>query len=138
LNIFTYRPLTEVDFLSRQTMVFDSSTRAGVGTLATITPAANETFVLLGAHIFCTAASIDVVGGVIVELRNESNVRDLLGFGGGVGGGSSSSVNHGFDFSLVKGDRLEGDGIKTYTLEWVTETAVVSLGGSLYGYLRKT
>jgi len=135
---FVFRALTEIDFLSRQTMVFDSSVRSTIGTLATITPAANLTFVLLGAHFACIGAGFGASTGAALELRNEANVRDRLGFGGFAAGGSSSSGSFGSDFSLVKGDTLDGDGIKTYTLEWTSEVGNLSIVGSLYGYLRNT
>jgi len=137
MNILESRPQTEIDFLSRQNMVFDNSARTTIGTLATITPADNETFVLLGAHVSVTSLALAIACNFKVELRNESNVRDILSGANVIGGGSSSSQSLEHDFSLVRGDVLEGDGIKTYTLEW-TVKAATNIAGSLYGYLRNT
>jgi len=134
---FVFRALTEIDFLSRQTMVFDTGSRTTSGTLATITPADGLTFVLLGAHV--AAHSVASTGGpaYLVELRNEANVRDILAGASSNSGGSSGGNSISPDFSLVKGDILEGDGIKIYTLE-VTGVSGLTVVGSLYGYLRNT
>jgi len=137
---FLFRSLTEIDFLSRQNMVFDSGARTTTGTLATITPADGETFVLLGARISPIAFTVLINGTVrcTVELRNESNVRDILGSHGVSGaanlfaGGSAVA-----DLSIIKGDILEGDGIKTYTLE-LTRISSMEVAGAIYGYIRNT
>jgi len=141
LNFLQFRPLTEIDFLSRQNLVFATGERTSTGTLATITPPANTTFVLVGARISNLVWSSGTAAkNVTVELRNEANVRDILGFAGGTvlfgagGGGAGDGI------SIIKGDTLIGDGIKTYTLEVTSITAPVQVrvGGTIFGYLRNT
>jgi len=135
---FLNRTLVEIDFLSRQTMTFATGSRSSVGTIATITPSDGLTFVLLGAQICFTAGAFNQASeNGTVELRNEANVRDILGGLGTAGGGSSSSINIQQAKSIIRGDILEGDGIKTYTLEYTVSTGL-TLVGTLYGYLRNT
>jgi len=139
MNFLSYRPFTEIEFLSNQTMVFATGERNTVGTLATITPAADLTFVLIGARIAPVTFSSGNLGVFCkVELRNEANVRDIMGSHGISGaaalfaGGSTIA-----DLSIIKGDILEGDGIKTYTLEVIT-IGGMTVTGTIYGYLRNT
>jgi len=138
MNFLSYRPFTEIEFLSNQNMVFSTGTRGATGTICTITPADGLTFVLLGA--LAAPSALGVVGGTMgyaVELRNEANVRAILGGAGVVHGGTSSGAGFGHCPSFVRGDTLEGDGIKTYTLEVIAVVAT-TIRGSLWGYTRNT
>jgi len=134
----TITTTTEIEFLAKQTMSFATGSRGSTGTLCTITPADLKTFVLLGA--LAAPSTIAVVGGAIgytVELRNEANVRSILAGGAVTHGGTSSGAGYGFCPSLVKGDILIGDGVKTFTLE-VTAISGTTVKGSIYGYLIDT
>jgi len=135
---FLNRSLVEIDFLSRQIMTFATGSLGAAGTLATITPPDNQTFVLLGALV-APNSMVTVAGGLnyTVELRNEANVRSILATACITFGGASSGANMVYCPSLVKGDILEGDGIKTYTLE-ATIVTNCNIVGSIYGYLRNT
>lgn len=139
MNFLISKPLTEIDFLSRQTMVFDSSSRTTTGTIATITPSDGQTFVLLGAHIAISNATWVDAGATryTAELRNEANVRDTLGAGGFRTSGQPAAFGFGEMSSIVRGDILEGDGVKTYTLE-ILQLARITVVGTIYGYLRNT
>jgi len=125
---------TAIQFLSTQTLVFATSTSSSTGTLCTVTPAAGKTFILIGAHCVVTAGPFNLATeSYAAELRNEANVRDSFGAVGSCGGGSSSSVNMGDSYSIVKGDRLIGDGAKTYTIEVIGSTGQ-TVRGSIFGY----
>jgi len=138
MNFLSYRPQTELEFLSRQTMVFDTGNSAAVGTLATITPADGLTFVLIGAKISLTAITLaSTAKNCEVHLLNEANIRDILGYAGGtvINGAGGGAAGDGI--SVVKGDILVGDGIKTYTLEIIAANGM-TIAGTIYGYLRNT
>jgi len=140
MNFFTYRPLTEIEFLSRQTMIFATGRRTSIGTLATITPADGLTFVLLGAQIAPLNVGVtSALEDYDVELRNEANVRCILGAATSIDASfDSSNTLSGQNVSFVRGDVLVGDGIKTYTLELVTLTTGILIAGSIWGYTRNT
>jgi len=140
MNFLSYRPFTEIEFLSRQTMVFATGNTGVTGTIATITPADGLTFVLLGAQVVVTGMSFANANftSYRVELRNETNVRDVLGGAASFPNAVSPSNFTFQDRSMVRGDILEGDGIKTYTLELVQENLITRIDGTIYGYTRNT
>jgi len=140
MNFLSYRPFTEIEFLSNQTMVFATGQRTTAGTLATITPAADLTFVLLGAQVSPIRLTASFPSqDYEVELRNEANVRNVLG---GASGTEGTLLRAGYSLgnqgtSIIKGDTLDGDGIKTYTLEVIT-VVKCTIAGTIWGYTRNT
>jgi len=134
---FLNRTLVEIDFLSRQTMVFASGTRTTNGTIAAITPADGLTFVLLGAGISTRGiGGIAQVKQVLVLLENNTSTVDRLG---GILSQFAEFGEVGLRVNThVRGDHLDGDGIKEYRLEVTSISATLTVEGAIYGYERNT
>jgi len=136
LNFLSYRPFTEIEFLSRQTMVFANGARTNAGTLAAIVPADGLTFVLLGASIFYALVT-GAAGNrtAEVQLQNNTSIRDTLGSASNfanTGGFGAHFTTH------VRGDTLDGDGVLEYRLQVIAVNPNMTIRGALYGYLRNT
>jgi len=133
LNIFTYRPLTEIDFLSKQTLISLTASRTSNGVIVSRIIPAGQTFVLIGAAATSGGTGGDNLydislnmGGVLIEQCQQTHV--------------SSSVSSGPYYFISKGRILVGDGVLTIDLDLagLTGGGLTTVQGSIFGYERNT
>jgi len=129
MNFLIYRPLTEIEFLSRQNLVNEQDSVTTDGTMCTITPASDETFVLLGAKISPRFTGVGD-NNFRVELRNNGTVLEIGAMAG------SPDAHRDYNF-ISRGNTLDGDGVKVFDLN-VLSLVNTTLHGVIIGYLRKT
>jgi len=132
LNIFTYRPLTELEFLSKQTLINAEGTRTSNGVIASRVTASGLTFVLIGAKISGSfLGSGD--SAMNIELRNNGTVLETAELS--IVGTVMSGV---YQF-ISKGNNMIGDGIKSFDLNLSLLTSGEStISGIIFGYERNT
>jgi len=132
LNIFTYRPLTELEFLSKQTLINIEGGRTSNGVLASRIIPDGLTFVLIGAKV---SASFLGTGesNFTVELRSNGTVLETAQLT--TAGTAYSGI---YEF-ISKGNNLIGDGVVLFDLN------IAGLGsgdgevsGIIFGYEKNT
>jgi len=131
MNFLSYRPQSEIEFLSHQIQTFAVGARTSSGTMCTITPPDGQTFVLVSATTTVARAGISLGVGTI-SLRNDGVAIETLR---GVAGGDFPGYPIIFK---SKGNSLEGDGVKVFDFNLVISSANIVVHGTISGYLRNT
>jgi len=134
MNFLLFRPQTELEFLSRQTLEFAVGEVDVNGTMCTITPASGLTFVLVSAQVSIGRKST-TINVPLVTLRNDGTIIEQIR---GIGGGSGGLTGVQYIFQS-KGNNLEGDGVAVFDFNvsaLAANTARVT--GTIIGFLRNT
>ena len=131
MNFLQFRPLTEIDFLSRQTKSFAVGNRNSSGVMCTITPVSDSTFVLVGALLTISANS-SILTTVTLNLEIDGIIVEQYVLKIAFSGGNIIPVNF-----VSKGQTLDGDGVKVIEFN-ITTSNTQNVSGTIYGYLRNT
>jgi len=132
MNFLSYRPLTEIEFLSRQTKIRAVGVRSTTGTMCEITPADGLTFVLIGASVVY-ASGTATAADVQTRLRNDGSTIEEY----------SAAINTSLGDSIgqivfiSKGEIMIGDGVRIFDFD-ITTANSQRVSGTIYGYLRNT
>ncbi len=142
------RKVSDIEFMSIKQflgkILKNHSNRTTTGVITSVTPATGKTFYLAKASSFAYSNPAGVNanqgdGDSVVQVRNDTNVNDVLGSGAievhasgvnqtGTGGISKTE-------SSVGGDSLVGNGIKTYDLNLAVIGSDTTVYSTIFGYI---
>jgi len=132
MNFFTYRPLTELEFLSRQTLVNVQGLRTSSGVITSRVTASGLTFVLVGAKVSSSFLGTGE-GDVRIQLRINGTVLET-----GLLSATSSTASSVYQF-VTKGPIMIGDGVISIDLNATNvSSGNINLAGTIFGYERNT
>jgi len=128
MNFLIYRPLTELEFLSKQTLVNVTGSRTSNGVIVSHVIPNGSTFVLIGASAttgFITLGDANT----IIDLRDDGTVIESCTQGINLAGANSSY------YYLAKGYHIDGDGILAIDINLSSLTSGRNIVvGNIYGY----
>jgi len=134
LNIFTYRPLTELEFLSKQDLINEIGFRTSNGVLLSRVTPSGKTFVLVKAK--CSVGLLSTGDGDFqVQLRIDGTVIDECQYDVATNGVWGALQ---YEF-IPKGQTMIGDGVISIDLNVANlSSGVGRVRGSLFGYEKTT
>lgn len=135
---------TDLEFLRQKekegNLISVTGTLSATGELVAYTPITGKTFHLITASAFADGASDNDLIRWIVQVRNNTTVKDYLG--GSSDSNLTGDAGHGAQSfktkSIIVADSLEGDGIKKYDLNISTYTAAGTVYGTILGWVEDT
>jgi hypothetical protein len=131
--------LPDIEFLRKKSLLGDliivNGTRTGtIGEICSYTPATGKTFFLYAAKITRNALGGASINTARAQLKNDITIVDYFETIDVATGGAWLSES-----SIIKGDKLVGNGAKKYLLDLtVLSTVTVVVKGTIIGWIENT
>jgi len=133
MNFSIYKPQTEIEFLSRQTLVNVTGSRTSDGVIVSHVPLSNTTFVLIGAKLSASGVGGDFFFSGALRVNDVNQELARIGF---VAAGNGLPLIYEF---ILKGLTVVGDGVQAIDINLAGITGTnMTVAGIIYGYTRNT
>jgi len=133
--------LGDIEFLRLKSLNGDLIIVVGsvtaTGEIVQYTPTTGKTFFLYKAAVFLANRSGSFAQSAEAEVRNDTNNKDTIGYGGQFAAGNSGQALR--NESIIQGDKLIGNSTKKYSVNCThIANAALTLHATIIGWIENT